>query len=110
MTSIFDGLGTLTAAVFGSAVSVTPRYGVPRTVQAVFREEPVPVLTQDGTEIPTILPTLRGPRAVIGDLVTDSVVRPGNGKEYRVVASIQTGNPASDGHLVLQLEMIGASE
>lgn len=109
MASIFDGLGTLTAAVFGSAVSVIPLGGIARTVQAVFREEPVPVLTQDGTEIPTILPTLRAPRGQIGDLVADSAVRPGNGKEYRVVASILTGNPAPDGHLVLQLEMIGAS-
>lgn len=110
MASIFDGLGTLTAAVFGTAVSVTPRNGTARTVQAVFREEPVPVLTQDGTEIPTILPTLRAPRGQISDLVADSTVRPGNGKEYRVVAPFQTGNPASDGHMVLQLEMIGASE
>lgn len=108
MSSIFEGLGALTVAVFGTSVSVLPRFGALRTVQAIFREEPVPVLTQDGTEIPTILPTLRGPRSALGDLVTDSTVHPGNGKEYRVVAAIQTGNPAPDGHMVLQLEMVDA--
>lgn len=110
MTSVFDGIGTLTAAIFGATVSVTPQGGVARDVQAVFREEPTAVLTQDGTEITTILPTLRGPRGLIADLEVDGTVRPGNGKEYRVVASIQTSNPAPDGHMVLQLEMIGASE
>lgn len=109
MTSIFDGLGTLTADVFGASVSVTPPGGTMREVRAVFREEPTAVLTQDGTEIPTILPTLRGPRSLIADLVTDSEVIPGNGKIYRVVASIQTSNPAPDGHMVLQLELIDAS-
>lgn len=109
MTSLFEGLGTLTAAVFGAAVSVTPAGGPTRTVQAVFREEPTAVLAQDGTEIPTILPTLRGPRATIQDLSPGGIVVPGNGKTYRVVAPIQTPNPAADGHLVLQLEMIDAS-
>jgi hypothetical protein len=109
MTSIFDGLGTLTAAVFGAPVSVTPPGGSMRIVQAVFREEPTAVLMQDGTEITTVLPTLRAPRAAIADLAPDSEVIPGNGKIYRVVASIQTANPATDGHMVLQLEAIDAS-
>jgi hypothetical protein len=109
MTSLFDGLGTLTSAIFGATVSVEPIGQPARDIQAIFREAPMRVLTQDGGEMVTVLPTLRGVKSVLSVLSEGATVDPGNGKTYRCVADITTGSPAADGHVIWQLELTGAS-
>ncbi len=109
MTGLFDGLASLLGATFGSSVSVTPVNGVPRTLEgAVFREQPTRVLTQDGSEIVTVLPTLSAIATDVADLVPGSLVEPGNGKTYRCNGALPSGSPAADAHVVIQLERTDA--
>ena len=102
MASIFDGLSSLTNTVFGDLVSVTPEGQATRDIQAVFRERPTTVLTEDGHEIVTVVPTLRAPADILADLLPGGTVSPGNGKTYRCIAPMTTGSPASDGALIIQ--------
>lgn len=109
MASIFDGFGALITGVFADVVSVTPYGGVAQEVEAAFREEPSAVLTEDGSEIMSVIPTLTAPASVIALLVPRGTVRPGNGKVYRAIDFVPTGSPDSDGRITIRLEWTGAS-
>ena len=109
MASIFDGIGTLTTGLFGDVVSVTPDGGLAREIQAVFRETPAPVLTDEGGEIMTVVPTLIAVAGDVADLVPYGIVRPDNGKVYRVIDKVPSGSPADDATMILRLEWTGAS-
>ena len=109
MASIFDGMTGILDGVLGASLTVQPKDGAARTVQAIFREGPVVVLGQDGQEVTTVLPTLSGDRRLIGDLVRGGTVTPSNGKTYRCLSALPSGSPAVDGRLVIELERIDAS-
>lgn len=106
MSSLFDGMGALISATFGATVTVTPVGGPPRMVDAVFREGPITVLSQDGVEVTTVIPTLVGEGRLFDDLVPDGVVDPGNGKTYRCIFSQPSGSPAVDALITIQLERL----
>lgn len=109
MPGVFDGMTGILDAVLGGPVTVQPKGGIERGEQAVFREGPVLVLGRDGQEVSTVIPTLSGDRGKLGDLVRGSLVKPGNGKTYRVLSGLPSGSPAGDARVTLELEMIDAS-
>jgi hypothetical protein len=106
---LFDGMGTLITATFGGTVSVTVPGYPPADIIATFREGPTTVLTEDGAEVVTVMPTLYAPRPVLAALVPDTLVRPGNGLTYRCIAPMPSGSPAADALVTWQLERTDAS-
>ena len=106
MTSVFDGMGSILNAVLGDVVSVTPPAGNARDQHAIFREGPEPVLGRDGIEVMTVMPTLSGLEIELTDLVPDGTVRPGNGKQYKCIAPMKSGSPATDALIKIELEEI----
>lgn len=107
MSSVFDGLGTICAEVFGAPVTVTPKTGPAFVIAtAVLRVEPV----ETGDELggPSVLgtsPTLKVPADQIGALSEGATVTQA-GISYRIVAGVPSGNPADDGFRIFILEQI----
>lgn len=106
MTGLFDGMGTILAGVFGAPVTVTPKDGAPREIEAAFREGPRMVQGADGFEVQTVLPTLTGLQSDLVDLVPDGTVEPGNGRTYKVTGWMPSGSPADDALAELGLERL----
>lgn len=111
MTGIFDGLGSLIRDTFGSNVQVTPHMGVTRTVKARFREQPIQIPGPEGVEVTTILPIVDVDRAEVADMLPTklrpgAVIDPGNGRTYRCVDDLNSGSPATDALVTIQLERL----
>lgn len=102
--SLFDGMAGLLNDVFGSPVTLFPTVGGLATIQAVFREEPINVLGEDGREVLVVAPTLRVPADVAGRLARGDRVEPEAGRRFRILNRIHTGSPAVDRFVIFQLE------
>ena len=103
MTSIFDGLGTAMMGVFGQTVTVVPPAGLPRTINAAFREGPEMYVDDEGFERQTVLPTLSGLASDLADIVPGGTIYPGNGNSYRAEAAMPSGSPAIDALVKVRL-------
>lgn len=104
MTSVFDGLAGVLNQVFGAPVQwVSADLGAIE-VQAVFREDPVRIADEDGSEFLLKQPSLRVQRPMADQIMDGDTINPGNGKSYRVGAGHPTGSPALDSFIVFELE------
>lgn len=107
MTSIFDGMGPTLRALLGGSVSVTPVGGSAQTVTAIFRASESVMTQLDGFERQSFLPVVHVNRADLAKFPVRAMVEPGDGKKYRVVAPLNSGSPAFDANVPVQLELVG---
>lgn len=109
MTSIFDGMAGVLNDTFGAPVTIQPATGGGFiTVQAVFRRDPVEVPAEDGEPVLILSPTLKLRRDQVPDIARGDLVTPTltPGQQYRVVNTMPTGSPASDGFILCELEEV----
>ena len=108
MTSVFDGMAGALNAVFGAPVVFQQVGQSARTIQGVFRREPIEVSGEDGAPIWIMSLSIRFQRSDVvgirrGDLVQPSVDA---GKTYRIINTPDTNSPAADGFLICALEVV----
>jgi hypothetical protein len=108
MTAVFDGMAGVFNTVFGAPVLHTASGASAVEVQAIFREEPVEVLDDQGHTVLTIGPTLAVQKPTDQTIQFDDLINPGNGKLYRVENSIGNGSPASDAFVIFDLGEVDA--
>lgn len=108
MTSLFDGMGKIVTGVLGAPVTVTPPGGLPRDIEAMFREGPRLVQGPDGFDVQTVLPTLTGLQSDLADIVPGGIVDPGNGRTYKATGWMPSGSPAGDALAEAALERLAA--
>ncbi|MER5172663.1 head-tail joining protein [Thioclava kandeliae] len=101
---VFDGMASVLSNALGAEVTYTPKGGVARSVQSVFREQPVEITGDDGRDVAILAPSWRVRRDLVPELASGDLVAPGNGKTYRVVNYMSTGSPAADAMILCQLE------
>lgn len=106
MTSLFNGIGTIVTGVLGAPVTVTPEGGLPREIEAAFREGPRMVQGADGMEYQTVLPTLTARRDEVEDIVPGGTLELPDARRYKVTGWMPSGSPASDALVELGLEKI----
>lgn len=107
MASVFDGLGTALAAVFGDGAIITRKStGIPVTVHGVFRLVSVEDPVADGRDLLRQTPVFRIPANAISPLVRGDVVVPSNGggKRYVVLDSNSATEMAADAMTTYRLE------
>jgi len=104
--SLFDGIAGVLTGVFGAPVLYTPAEGVPITVEARFRSQPIEVPDTDGNTVIILSPTLRVSRTVLPDIARGDLVQPEgeHGPIYRVLNRLPSGSPADDAFIVCELE------
>ena len=105
MTSVFDGLAGITAAVFGAKVLYQPKVGSSREVQSVFREQPTEAMDQDGHAILIVSPTWRVRKALVSELARGDKILAPNTKTYLVKNLWPSGSPAADAAVICELEL-----
>lgn len=109
MTGVFDGMAGVLSDVLGAPVTIQPiKTGGFSTVQAIFRKDPIEVPSEDGEPVLMLSPTLKVRRDLVpaierGDLVEPTLTP---GVQYRVVNTLPTGSPASDGFILCELEEV----
>lgn len=92
--------------ILGAPVTWTPSGGSATALQAVFREEPVRVPDEDGSETLLVMPILRVQRPAADAIARGDLIAPGTGKTYRIEARHPSGSPASDAFVIFELELI----
>ncbi|MGV8987811.1 MAG: head-tail joining protein [Cypionkella sp.] len=107
MASVFDGIGTALASVFGDdAVIMRKTTGLTETVQGVFRlmtfEDPL----ADGRDLLRQVPVFRMPANATTRLMRGDTVVPSNGggKTYIVLDSETSSEMAADALTTYRLE------
>ncbi|OJY35926.1 MAG: hypothetical protein BGP11_18435 [Rhodobacterales bacterium 65-51] len=106
MASVFDGMAGVLAETLGVPVAYTPKGGVPRDVQSIFRETPVEAIDPDGHPVLITSPSWRVRHNLVPELATGDRIVPGNGKIYAVFNVVPSGSTASDAHVICELERI----
>lgn len=106
MTSVFDGLAGITAAVFGANILYQPKVGSSREVQSVFREQPIEATDQDGHPVLIVAPTWRVQRALVPELARGDKILPANGKTYSIKNLWPSGSPAADAAVICEMELV----
>lgn len=106
MSSLFDGLGSMLAEVFGDAVLHTPQVGAPVTITARFRRKPIEVLEDDGSAVLIHEPTLRVPEPVASTIKTDDLIRPEGEALYRVLNRHEGGSPDVERSVIFKLREV----
>lgn len=106
MTSVFDGMGDILTGVLGDVVTVTPPGGVAADIQAIFRDADVPVQTDEGVELLDGVPRLRAARDDVATAIGGGVVELGDGRRFKLLAEMKTGNPDPRGLTTIQLEAL----
>ena len=105
MSNAFDGIAGLLNGVFGKPVDVTPVSGSARTIQGVFRREPIEVADEEGAPVLILSPTLKVPATEVlkrGDIVEPSIAP---GSRYEVMNNQASPSPASDRFVIYELEV-----
>lgn len=109
MSRLFRGMSRLIRNAFGEDMSVTPFGGSPRTVRAMFREEPFTVIEQDGS-FSTILLSLTGLKSDLDDIADSGSIELQDGRTFESIsAAIPSGNPEADALVTLKLQVCHAS-
>lgn len=107
MASVFDGVSTTLASVFGAPVTITADgSGASSVVQGVFRRAPVEVVQDDGSMLLAHQPVLSVPANSAASIARNDQVEPGDGKTYRIVSRETKGSPADDGMQMFHLEEV----
>jgi len=101
---LFDGMAGLLNGVFGGSVIHIPAVGAAVTIQGIFRREPIQVADDYGREILVEMPSLRVLKPVAATIATGDVIQPGDGRDYRVLSSHDSGSPGADAFVVFALE------
>ena len=106
MSDVFNGMAGLLNDIFGKPVDVTPAAGgETRTIQAVFRREPIEVAGEEGFPVLILSPTLKVPATEIlkrGDTVEPSIAP---GTRYEIMNGERSVSPASDAFVYYELEL-----
>ncbi|MCW1934540.1 head-tail joining protein [Pararhodobacter zhoushanensis] len=105
MTSLFDGMSGIAAAVLGSGVPYTPQGGSARVVKSILRRTPVRAIGPDGVDVLITAPTWRVRRNLVPELARDDRVSDADGT-LRVLNIWPQGSPAPDAHLICELEVV----
>jgi hypothetical protein len=104
MTDLFDGVAGMLNDTFGAPVTVRNAAGVARTIQAIFRYEPVEIFGEDDATTPVNRPVLVVPKSIAGELAFGESVKVGE-QRFTVVSSEPTQqSPAEDAFLRYYLE------
>lgn len=106
MQGPFRGVAGSLSRVFGGTVTILYGTGSAREINAIFRNQPRMVDAQNGVEIETLVPVLRGSKADLADLNEGDLVDPKDGEIYRVLFPMQSASPASDALITLQMEIV----
>lgn len=107
MASLFDGLGTALAAVFGDGAVITRKTtNVTETVRGVFRLVPIEDPLADGRDLLRQVPVFRLPANVTAQLVRGDTLVPtnGGGKTYMVLDADDQSEIAADALVTYRLE------
>ena len=105
MSSIFDGMTGIAAAVLGDPVPYTPAGGETRMVQSILRRIPVRAMGPDGVDVLVTSPTWRVQRDLVPELLRGDLVADAQGS-LRIVNVWPQGSPAADAHLICELEAV----
>ncbi len=103
MTAIFDGLTGIAAGVLGAPVGYTPAGGTTRTVVSIFRRRPVRAMGPDGTEVLITSPSWRVRHHLVPELARGDTITVA-GQDWRVLNVWPQGSPATDAHVVCELD------
>lgn len=103
MTTVFDGMATKLAGVFGAPVAYTPDGGPPRDVLSILRRTPVRAIGPDGVDVLVTAPSWRVRRDLVPEIRRGDMVSDGVGP-LRIVNIWPQGSPAADAHLLCELE------
>lgn len=106
MTRLFDGMAGLVAGVFGAPVTYQPAGGAPRSVQSVFRDQPVEAMDPDGHPVLIVSPSWRVEAGLVPELARGDRILAPNGKTYAILNTQPTGSPASDAAVICELELV----
>ncbi|MBL8560896.1 MAG: hypothetical protein JNN06_01330 [Gemmobacter sp.] len=99
-------MASVLAEVFGSEVVYTPSGGVPRSVQSIFREQPIEVQDQDGHPVLITAPTWRVRKDLVPEVARGDRIAPGNGKTYAIHNVTPSGSAAADANVICELERV----
>lgn len=102
----FKGVAGALSRAFGGTVTLHFSTPAARDVRAIFRNVPRRVPAHNGVEIETLIPVLRGARSDLSDLSEGDLVDPKDGEIYKFLFHEETANPASDGLVTAQLELV----
>jgi hypothetical protein len=107
VASIFDGMAGVLNDVFGAPVMVFPVAGGMLTGNAIFRDTPISVATEDGHSLLVTSPTLRMQRPDADQIAAGDEIQPdGDARRFRVLNRLASGSPAADAFVVFELELI----
>jgi hypothetical protein len=108
MPTVFDGMAGILNAVFGAPVIITPPLQSPQSVQGVFRDGPIEVMSEEGRPVWFDALTLQVNRSAAAIAVMDATVtvasRPCD--TFRILTAHQTRSPANDAFIVCELERV----
>jgi hypothetical protein len=92
--------------VFGGPVTLTdPATSVATTVQAMFRDEPIEVESENGGSVIIDLPSLRVPKTVAPSIRRGLLVTVPDGRRFKIESIIRSGSPADDRFIICTLEL-----
>lgn len=94
------------SGVLGAPVQWIPEGGGATSIQAIFRETPVRVADEDGSETLLEMPTVHVQLPEASAIRARDTIVPGNGKTYRVGPRHGTGSPAADAFVIFELELL----
>lgn len=103
--SVFDGMTGVLNQVFGAPVLLWPRSGGQKTIQAVFRREPIEVAQEGGRSVLIAAPTLKVPEPVASTIRRDDMIEVG-GVRYVVLNKMPNASPAADRFVMFELEEV----
>lgn len=106
MSSVFDGMASILADVFGAPVRYVPAVGEPRDIQSVFRTAPIEVVDQDGHPVLIVSPTWQVQAILAPEAARGDQIEPGNGKIYVIQNVSLSGSPAGDALIICELERV----
>ena len=103
MTALFDGLAQMLSDTFGDTHTHRPAGGAERSIQGVFRSEPVEVVDDARGAVLMLSPSLKVTKSLAdGISVGDRIVA--EGSEYTVLNKLPSGSPADDAFVFIELE------
>lgn len=106
MPSIFDGMAGVLNSTFGASVVITNIVGQTVALQAVFRDDPIEIISQDGRPTTIIAPTLRITKNLLAAIGVGYEARPASvaPRKFRVLRALPSPSPASDAMITCELE------
>lgn len=104
MTDVFDGMAGVINSVLGDRVTVAPAMGAPFDLHAIFREDPVEVLDDEGRGVLLMSPSLSVQKPDDVLLTRGDVIQPPDGRSFKIVNGQPNGSPATDAFVIFELE------